>query len=451
MADGLVEDTRRIELTLREIVAREVTDQRVKAQSAGRDLESADERQVARAVLTREMDRLATEALRRGSVPMPDGDREELARRVLDQVFSPLPGIEAFLGRQDAVNIHVMGCREVIVELLDGSVERHPSPYGSNQEVIEALGHIARRGGVVEREFNYSHPILHLSLLDGSRLSAHAFLGNEPHATIRRHPLVDHDLWDLHGLGMLDEGMCTLLGAATRAGWNLLVAGGQSAGKTTLLRAITHEAPADQRLVVLESEPELFFDRLPHRHDHVVNVSERPGNMQGEGAVPLEQLAWHAKRLSPSRLVVGEVLADEVVPMLEAMTQGVPGATTIHARSSEAVFPRLPVYARSRGRDWRAGDIYALAALALDLVIHVAKDKDGRRVVAEVRHVDRYDSATEQVVSDAWFLPDPATGKAAQASVIPVRLLDELVAHGYQPGRHQLPYGSNGNGRAGPR
>lgn len=447
MADGPAEDTRRLELSLREIVAREVTDQRVKAQAAGRDLDPTDERQVARAVLTREMDRLATEALQRGNAPMPDGDREELSRRVLDQVFSPLPGIEAFLARQDAINIHVLGCREVILELLDGSVERHPSPYASNQEVIEALGHIARRGGLIEREFNYSHPILHLSLVDGSRLSAHAFLGNEPHATIRRHPLVDHDLWDLHRLGMLDEGMCTLLGAATRADWNIMVAGGQGAGKTTLLRAITHEAPRDQRLVVLESEPELFFDRLPHRHDHVVPVCERPGNMQGEGAVPLGELTWHAKRLSPSRLVVGEVLADEVVPMLEAMTQGVPGAATIHARSSAAVFPRLPVYARSRGRDWRAGDIYALAALALDLIIYVARDKAGRRVVAEVRHVDRYDSEAEQIVSDAWFLPDPTTGRAAQASVIPVRLLDELVAHGYQPGRHQQPGGSNGSGR----
>jgi Flp pilus assembly CpaF family ATPase len=440
VADVGVVDTRALEASLREAVAREVTEQRSRAQEAGRVLDTSDQRQVARAVLQRELSLHSREALAHGRLPLPDGEREDLAKRVLTQVFSPLPGIEAFVGRAEAVNIHVMGCREVVVELLDGTVERHPSPYASNQALIDALAHIGRRGGMVEREFNYSHPILHLSLLDGSRLTANGWIGPEPYATVRRHPLIDHDLGDLSRLGMLDEGLRTLLGAATRAGWNILVAGGQGNGKTTLLRAITHEAPPDQRLVVLESEPELAFDKLPHRHNHVVNLCERPGNMQGEGAVPLDELTWHAKRLSPARLVVGEVLADEVVPMLEAMTQGVPGAATIHARTSAAVFPRLPVYARSRGRDWRSGDIFALAALALDLVVFVARDVDGRRVVAEVRHVHRYDSTSEQIVSDAWFMPDPSTRRAVQASVIPVHLLDELVAHGYEP-QARRPHG----------
>jgi Flp pilus assembly CpaF family ATPase len=125
--------------------------------------------------------------------------------------------------------------------------------------------------------------------------------------------------------------------------------------------------------------------------------------------------------------------------MLEAMTQGVPGAATIHARTSAGVFPRLPVYARSRGRDWRSGDIFALAALALDLVVFVARDAAGRRVVAEVRHVDRYDPSSDQIISDAWFMQDQVTGRAAQASVIPVHLLDVLVAHGYRPEAHDRP------------
>jgi Flp pilus assembly CpaF family ATPase len=199
--------------------------------------------------------------------------------------------------------------------------------------------------------------------------------------------------------------------------------------------------PPDERLLVLESEPELGLDRLPHRHNHVVSVHERPGNIEGDGAVLLDDLTWHAKRLSPSRIVVGEVLADEVVPMLEAMTQGVPGSATIHARSSAGVFPRLPVYARSRGRDWRSSDIYEQAALALDLVVFVGRDAAGRRVVSEVRHVERYDSSSDQVISDAWFLADTVTGQATQASVIPVPLLDELAAHGYRPDGQGSPTG----------
>jgi pilus assembly protein CpaF len=250
---------------------------------------------------------------------------------------------------------------------------------------------------------------------------------------------------------MFDEGLRTLLGAAVRARWNLLIAGGQDNGKTTLLRALAHEVHPDERLLVLESEPELGLERLPHRHNHVVTIAERPGNMAGDGAIGLPDLVWHAKRLSPARILVGEVLADEVVPMLEAMTQGVDGSmATIHAKTSAAVFPRLPIYARSRGQHWQSGDIYAQAALAFDLVAFVGRDVDRRRVVAEVRHVERYDSQSDQIVSDAWFLPDPATGRASPASVIPVQLLDELVEHGYQPSRHRSVAGNGrGHGVAG--
>jgi Flp pilus assembly CpaF family ATPase len=162
--------------------------------------------------------------------------------------------------------------------------------------------------------------------------------------------------------------------------------------------------------------------------------------MAGDGAVGLADLVWHAKRQNPDRIIVGEVLADEVVPMLEVMSQGVEGSmATIHAKTAEAVFPRLPVYARSRGQDWQSRDIHEQAAVALDLIIVVGRDRDRRRVVAEVRHVERVDPDTGHVISDSWFRPDPATGRAVPASVIPVRLLDVLVEHGYDPSLHDEP------------
>jgi pilus assembly protein CpaF len=189
VAEPMYDDSARLEANLRQVVASEVSEQNGRARADGRVLDAVDQRQIARAVLQRELDLHARESLRQGELPLPESEREELAQRVLTQVFSPLPGLERFIDRPDATNIHVLGCREVIVELLDGTTERHPSPYSSNGEVIEAVGHIARRGGPVEREFNYSHPMLHLALADGSRLTANAWIGPEPYATVRRHPL----------------------------------------------------------------------------------------------------------------------------------------------------------------------------------------------------------------------------------------------------------------------
>jgi len=437
-------ESRKLEAALRRVVADEIAEQRHRAESAGAgSLDGVDQRQMARAILNRELDLRAREAMRLGEQPLSDAERVELMERVMAQAFSALPGLERFVAREDAINIHVQGSREVVVELIDGSRETHPSPFASDRELIDVVAQVARRSGTVEKEFNYSHPILHITMPDGSRLSANAWIGAEPYVTIRRHPLVDHDLADLCARHMFDEGIRSLLGAAVRSRMNILFAGGQGNGKTTLMRAAAHEADPNERTLVLESEPELALERFPDRHRHVIGLWERPANMEGDGAITLADLAWHAKRLTPDRIIVGEVLGDEVIPMLEAMSQGIRGSMcTMHAESSAAVFPRLPVYARSRGRDWRSADVYQLAALALDLVVFVARDRAGDRVVAEIRHIDRYDTESNQVISDAWFLPDPVTGRPVRGSVIPVHVLDELAAHGYDPSRHDSPVGA---------
>ena len=433
-------EARQLEATLRRVVADEIAEQRRRAETSATagSFDAVDQRQMARAILNRELDLRAREAMRLGEQPLTDGERTELMERVLAQAFSALPGLERFVNRDDAINIHVQGSREVVVELIDGTRETHPSPFSSDEELIGVVAQVARRSGTVEKEFNYSHPMLHLTLPDGSRLSANAWIGAEPYVTIRRHPLVDHDLDGLCARQMFDRGIRSLLGAAVRSRMNILFAGGQGNGKTTLLRAAEHDADPDERTLVLESEPELALDRFPDRHRHVIGLWERPANMEGDGSVTLADLAWHAKRLTPDRILVGEVLGDEVIPMLEAMSQGVRGSMcTMHAESSAAVFPRLPVYARSRGRDWPSADVYQLAALALDLVVFVARDAAGRRVVAEIRHIERYDTESDQVISDAWFRPDPVTGRPVRDSVIPVHLLDELAAHGYDPSLHE--------------
>jgi pilus assembly protein CpaF len=437
LARGNGQRDAQVAAALRHVVADEIAEQRRLARAGdGPGIDVMDERQIARASLNRELDRRAREALGRGERPLPDAERLALVDEVMAQVFSPFAGLERFTARDDVTNVYVLGCRAVVVELLDGTREWHASPFSSNAAVEDALAQIARRGGHVECEFNYSHPILRLPLPDGSRLTASSWIGPEPYATIRKHPLVDYDLDDLREVRMFGDDIRSLMGASVRARWNILFAGGQGNGKTTLMRAAAHEAHPDERIVTIEALPELHLSRLPHRHRHVVGLWERPANMQGEGAITAAHLALYAKHASPDRILVGEVLADEVVPMLEAMSQGIRGAMcTMHANSSAGVLPRLPVYARSGGRDWRSSDIYELAAEALDLVVFVARDRDGRRVVAEVRHVERFDPDTGRLVTDAWFTADPRAGHAVPTGVIPVHLLDELVAHGYRPAR----------------
>jgi pilus assembly protein CpaF len=424
---------------LRRLVADEIGDfLRRAAQEGCRPPEEADQRQMARAIVRRELDGRARTSLRLGEPQLSEVEEEEITVAVLAAAFSTAPAIDRLLERPDVTDLHVNGYDDVRLVTTDGGRERVAPFVSSDAELIATIQALARRGGHMEREFTPAHPRLDLQLPDGSRLAAAAWVTARPYLTIRRHSLVDADQGDLAGRGMYDQGVASLLRAFVRARWNLLICGGQGVGKTTLLRALLHDCDRSERVVVLEQEPELHLDRMPERHDQVLVFMERPANNEGAGAITLADLSRTIKRFTPDRIVVGEVRGPEVIDMLEAMSQGIAGSMcTMHADSSWSVFPRMAVYARAGGRDWATGDVMQLAALALDAVVLVSRTRDGRRVVAEIRHVDHYDPGSGQVVTDVWFRPGRA-GHAAPnpTSPIPVGLLDELVAHGYDPSLH---------------
>ncbi len=429
------------EATMRRTVADEIGAYLARCETEGRPLpDETDRRQMARAVLRRELDVHFKAAHQRGQPWMTPDEEDRLIEVVMTSVFSVMPGLDRYLTRPDVTDIDANGFDDVRLTLTDGTEQRVEPIANSDAELIEAIQTLARRAGQegIEKEFTPTRPLLDLQLFDGSRLAAAAWVTKRPYISVRRHLLVDAVQDDLVARGMYDRGIQSLLTALVRARKNAVIAGGQGVGKTTLLRALLHECEPSERIVVLEQEPELHLDVRPDLHDQVLVFMERPANMEGKGEVSLADLSRAVKRFRPKRIVVGEVRGPEVIDMLEAMTQGIKGSwCTLHADSSYSVFPRLPVYARKGGHEWRTGDVFQLAALALNFVIYLDWSSDGRRVISEIRHVESYDALSEQIVTNEWFIagPDGSALRNTQAP-IPVRLLDELMAHGYDPTLH---------------
>ena len=138
--------------------------------------------------------------------------------------------------------------------------------------------------------------------------------------------------------------------------------------------------------------------------------------------------------MNPSRVIVGEVLGDEIVTMLNAMTQGNDGSlSTIHANSSMEVFNRISTYALQARERLPIDATHMLIAGAIDFVVFVEKRNDYnrggtlRRYVSSIREVNGCDG---RVLSSEVFIPG-ADGTAMPHA--PISCLEELLANGYQP------------------
>jgi Flp pilus assembly CpaF family ATPase len=162
--------------------------------------------------------------------------------------------------------------------------------------------------------------------------------------SIRRHRLLTVTLDDLVGLGALSEAMAGLFAALVAARRNIVVCGGPAVGKTTFLRALAHAIPPQERLVTVEDSYELALDRAAH--PNLVAMQAREANLEGVGEFSLDQCVRASLRLSPDRVIVGEVRGPEVVTMAKAMSIGMDGSlATVHASSSRQALLRLVTYA----------------------------------------------------------------------------------------------------------
>jgi pilus assembly protein CpaF len=200
-----------------------------------------------------------------------------------------------------------------------------------------------------------------------------------PYVTIRRFGARAIPL-DAFGLG---PDAAAFLGWAVDSGWNVLVAGGTSAGKTTLLNALSGAIPAAARIVTIEETAEL---RLAQ--PHVVRLEARPANAEGAGGVSVRDLVRAALRMRPDRLVVGEVRGPEALDMLQALNTGHDGSmSTIHANGAADALARLETLVLLADSGLPLGAVRAQVAASLDAVVFVARRAGGVRRVEAISEV----------------------------------------------------------------
>lgn len=394
------------------------------------DAPAAEDRTaLGRRLIGEALDAHARSTLAAGHTVLDPDAETRVGRAVFDSLFA-LAGLQPLLDDERIENINANGADQVFVRYADGTRQQVDPVAASDDELVELIRTIAARSSVEERRFDRSAPALNLNLPDGSRLFAVMAVSGRPCISIRRHR---HRLVTLRGLvklGALDDVLSAQLAALVRARKNILIAGGVASGKTTLLRALATQIPPAERLVTIEDTLELRLQDDPG-HPDAVALQARTANIEGEGAIDLAELVRWALRMSPDRVIVGEVRGAELIPMLNAMSQGNDGSlSTIHSSTSAGVFIRLAAYAAQSPERLSMEATALLVAAAVHVVVHLGWDSSGRRVVASVREV--VDADGTQVVSNEVYRPD-ANGRAALGVPWRTETLDELVAAGFDP------------------
>lgn len=293
--------------------------------------------------------------------------------------------LEPLLRQPGVTDVLVNGPDRVFVDRGRG-LELTGVRFGSDAEVRSLAQRLAASVG---RRLDDAAPFVDARLADGCRV--HAVLGTVARPgtclSLRVPAARTFSLDDFVASGSLSERGAALLGRMVTAKLAFLVSGGTGSGKTTLLAALLALVPADERIVVVEDSREL----APH-HPHVVGLEGRPANAEGAGAVTLTDLVRQSLRMRPDRLVVGEVRGPEIVDLLMAMNTGHEGGCgTVHANSAEDVPARLEALGALGGLGRAA--VHAQIASALHAVIHIDRDDQGRRRVAEI-HVVVADPST---------------------------------------------------------
>jgi Flp pilus assembly CpaF family ATPase len=392
-----------------------------------------DERQFARAIIAQILEDYARSEITIGRTP-PDAQAEEAYAAAVHAALFGVGRLQPLLDDPEVENIDINGCDQVFVGYADGRELASDPVAESDEELIELIQVLGAYSGLSSRPFDSANPQLDLRLPDGSRLSAVMDVTRRPALSIRRARLGKVFLADLVGNFTVTPELGSFLSAAVLARKNLMIAGATNAGKTTLLRAMANVIPPYERLITVERALELGLDQFPELHPNVVAFEERLPNSEGLGSIGMADLVRRSLRMNPSRVIVGEVLGDEIVTMLNAMSQGNDGSlSTIHANSSAEVFNRISTYALQARERLPVEASQMLVAGAIDFVVFIQRRNDYqrggtlRRVVTSIREVNGVDG---RVLSSEVFA-EVQEGVALPHA--PISCLDELLAHGYQP------------------
>lgn len=338
--------------------------------------------------------------------------KEELRNRIYNSI-KKLDILQELLENPDITEIMVNGKDNIFYE-KSGYIEKWNKHFDSEQKLADIAQRIA---AMSNRMVNETCPIVDTRLEDGSRVNIvlPPVAMDGPVITIRKFYDKPLTIDRLIELGSITEEAAHFLEKLVKSRYNIFISGGTGSGKTTFLNVLSDYIPDDERVITIEDSAELQL----HNIKNLVRLEARMANSEGNNAVAIRDLIKSSLRMRPDRIVVGEVRGAEALDMLQAMNTGHDGSlSTGHSNSPKDMLTRLETMVLM-GMNMPIDAIRTQIASAIDIIVHLARQRDKSRKVVQIAEVGDYKNGEIELTPLFRFV-EKGEGKDG-------RILGELV------------------------
>lgn len=316
--------------------------------------------------------------------------------------------IAHYLSNPETAEVMVNAHDDIWVE-DDKGLWKAPETF-TQDALVSAVNSLAQYVGrpIMENVFS-----IDARMPDGSRVCIvlPPISGKDPIFAIRKFKEVVSDLEFMVKKRTLTEEMVYLIDSCVKIKKNIMVSGGTSSGKTTLLNLIAAKIPDNERILTIEDSRELQL-----KQEHVLSLEAKPADKYGKGEYTIRQCLKSTLRLRPDRIIVGEIRSGEAFDLIQAMNTGHGGCMgTVHANAPTDTLRRIESLALMADVDMPLIALRSMVASALDLIICPARLSDGSRRIVQIAEIgpltEKGDYQTVDICKFVSTKRDKNTGK----------------------------------------
>lgn len=316
--------------------------------------------------------------------------RDELIKKVLDFMFG-YGELQPYIDEEDITDIDGTRYNQFVIK-RHGVRSKIPVHFG-NEKIFDTYCKLiaVRNGGILNENDS------HCRVTDEKyRLRINVSIKPRnvagPAISIRKHRKESYTLHDLKSLGMLDDELVLMSGELARSDLSILFCGKGAAGKTTLMRAFINTLPEMERVLIVESDAEIYPDK-PYCIEQRIKKQNEGGR-----TITLKDLVKDGLTMSLDTYCVGEITGDEALDFVKAAFSGHRGIATTHSESAEDAFARLLTLSKGANVAESEKTIKEMLGRSIDRIFYLREFK-----VVSVLGVRGYDSGGDRFLYDRLY------------------------------------------------